>query len=123
MELEQANRQARHFCHMIQQMGSMRSLLQIGSYLIRQFRDTLQCTDRMLLLFSNTRRDGYFMLSGEEVQFVREKSRCEDFDLLLGGAHRSLGWSKGSGCLPRSAERAGSLFVPIRSAEEPSAPC
>jgi transcriptional regulator with GAF, ATPase, and Fis domain len=62
MELERAHHQTRTFCGIVQEVGALRSLNEIGLYLIRTLEGILKCS-HMVLLFFNGRRDIVFSLS------------------------------------------------------------
>lgn len=54
-ELFVAQQQARAFCDIVQNVGALPSLQEIGSFLIRRFRDVLQFQTAALLLFDDAR--------------------------------------------------------------------
>jgi two-component system response regulator HydG len=62
MELERAHHQTRTFCGIVQEVGALRSLEDIGSYLINKLEGILKC-GHILLLFFNSNRDILFALS------------------------------------------------------------
>ena len=82
-ELERSNHQVREFCHIVQQIGSLRSLNEIASYLGRQFRGMLQCPAQMVMLLMSTNKSGFFFVSGEEMRFVDEGSNVQELQGLI----------------------------------------
>ena len=71
MELERAHHQTRTFCGVVQEIGSLPNLKEIGSSLVGTFRDLLKC-DHMVLLLLNGNRDFLFTLSAKGVQVLNE---------------------------------------------------
>jgi transcriptional regulator with GAF, ATPase, and Fis domain len=128
-ELERANQQARNFCELVQQIGSLRSLSEIASYLGTQFRGILQCTNQMMLLLMNTHKDGFFLVSGEETRFLGESAHVKELRDLLGETRKprltqrskallSLGIQRGAPCMlvpiQNEAETLGALLILCR---------
>jgi len=62
MELERAHNQTRTFCGIVQEIGALPSLKEIGSFLIKRFQQILKCSHMVLLIF-NVKRDLLFKLS------------------------------------------------------------
>jgi two-component system response regulator HydG len=114
-ELERANQQARTFCHVIQQIGSLRSLGDIASYLIGQLRTMLQCASRMVFVLHNTHGDGFFVLYENEVRLVQEKKQVEELSARLGDLKKPMVAQRLNGLLPPGvAGEARYTLVPVR---------
>jgi two-component system response regulator HydG len=65
MDLERAHHRARTFCSIVQEMGALRSLDQIGAYLIKTLEGILKCGKVVVMLFSSN-RDILFTLSSRD---------------------------------------------------------
>jgi two-component system response regulator HydG len=135
-ELERANQQSRTFCHVVQQIGSLRSLGQIGSYLIGQLRTMVPHASQMMLVLQSTNRDGFFVLSEEGMKLLGEEKQVKDLRARIGDLKgpvltqrvnglSALGIRKDSGCtlvpVRDEAEPLGALLIQCRngSAMEP----
>ncbi len=59
MELERAHHQTRTFCGIVQEIGALQSLKDVGIFLINRFQQILKCGHMGLLIFS-THRDHLF---------------------------------------------------------------
>ena len=70
-ELERAHQQSRTFCEIVQEVGSLRDLEQIGAFLIRRFRLSLKCSDMVLWVLGGS-RDRVFVLSEAAARLIRE---------------------------------------------------
>ncbi|MEW6668631.1 MAG: sigma 54-interacting transcriptional regulator [Thermodesulfobacteriota bacterium] len=125
-ELERANQQARDFCHLVQQIGSLRTLNEIASCLGRQFRGMLQCPNQMVLLLMNSNRDGFFLVSGEETRFLGDGPHVQELRELLGETGQrkitlrtkpllALGMQRGAPCtmvpIQHESETLGALLI------------
>jgi len=64
-ELERANHQTRISCQIVQELGALRTLSEIGVHLITKFKSILRC-NRMVLLIFNETRDILFTLTERE---------------------------------------------------------
>jgi two-component system response regulator HydG len=71
MELERAHHQTRTFCDIVQEIGALRSLEGIGTYLINKLEGMLKC-GHILLLFFNGNRDILFALSPNYLKSYEE---------------------------------------------------
>jgi two-component system response regulator HydG len=69
MELERANHQTRTVCGIVQEIGALPSLNEIGSVLIEEFRKILKC-NLMVLLIYNDSRDILFVLGGKNTNVI-----------------------------------------------------
>jgi two-component system response regulator HydG len=82
MELERAHRQTQTFCGIVQEIGSLGRLSEIGSFLIRRFQEILKC-NHMVLLVSNSRRDLFFVLSAKGANALREPELIKTSEAAL----------------------------------------
>jgi len=71
LELDRAHHQTITSCKIVQEIGSLRSLNEIGTLLTRKVEDILKC-NLMVLLISNIKRDGLFSVSKSGVKDVRD---------------------------------------------------
>jgi DNA-binding NtrC family response regulator/HAMP domain-containing protein len=70
-ELERANQQTRTSCAIVQELGGLRSLSEIGAFLIEKFQNLLRC-DRMMLLIFNETREMLFALTERKTSTFTE---------------------------------------------------
>ncbi|MGD2124928.1 MAG: sigma 54-interacting transcriptional regulator [Desulfobacteraceae bacterium] len=77
-ELERANQQTRTFCDIIQEIGSLRSLGEIGSFLLQRFQGILKHGHHMVLLLFNSHRDLLFVLSAREMKTLDDPGVVQD---------------------------------------------
>jgi two-component system response regulator HydG len=82
LELERAHHQTRTVCGIVQKIGAMRSLSEIGPSLIKTFQDILKCGQMVLLTLSNN-RDLLFVSSESETRALRELEPIESFTTAL----------------------------------------
>jgi transcriptional regulator with GAF, ATPase, and Fis domain len=87
MELERAHHQTRTFCGIVQEMGALRSLKEIGSFLIERFQHIFKCGQMVLLVFSG-HQDLLFALSKEGVKALKEKGSIQTAGSLLEGMEK-----------------------------------
>jgi len=71
MELERSHQQTRTVCGIVQEIGAMRSLSEIGPTLIKIFQDILKCGQMVFFIFSSN-RDLLFVSSESETKALRE---------------------------------------------------
>ncbi|PKN28392.1 MAG: RNA polymerase subunit sigma-54 [Deltaproteobacteria bacterium HGW-Deltaproteobacteria-21] len=119
-ELERANQQARTFCQVIQQIGSLKSLSEIGSYLIGRFRTMLPNGGQMALLLLCTERDRFFVLYEDGMKLIAEEKQVTEIRTRIGEMRKPGLIQKTCGLRPPGT-RDGSrcVLVPIRDDEEP----
>jgi len=84
LELERAHFQTRTVCSLVQEVGALRSLSEIGSYLIRTFQNILKCS-RMALLIFNENQDLLFALTEGEIKIFKEPKYLRDAASVLEG--------------------------------------
>jgi two-component system response regulator HydG len=119
-ELERANEQARTFCRVIQQIGSLRSLGEIGSYLIGRFKIMLPGAGRMMLVLQNTDRGGFFVLSEGGMKLVGEEKHVTELRARIGELRKPVLTGKLNGLLPQETRNeTRCALVPIRDQAEP----
>lgn len=87
MELERAHHQTRTFCGIVQEIGALRSLKEIGSFLIRRFEHIFKCGQMVLLVFSSD-RDHLFAVSKEGVKALKEEGSIQRLRALLEGMEK-----------------------------------
>jgi len=84
MELERAHHQTRTVCGIVQEIGALRSLSEIGSTLIQTFQNILKCGS-MVLLILNGNRELLFSLSEREVKTLKESQHIRTATAVLEG--------------------------------------
>lgn len=85
LELERANQQTRTFCDVVREIGALRTLREIGSYLIEQFQKMLQCRSPMELMLLSTHKDAYVVLSAKGQKWIKEAKPLERLSSFLSG--------------------------------------
>ena len=119
LELERANQQTRTFCDVVRDIGALRSLREIGTYLIEQFQKMLQCPAPMAFMLLSTNKDGYFVLSAKEPKWIREARQVETFLALLSGVPKTTPARKTSLPSPEGIPKdAQQYMIPLRYEEE-----
>ena len=83
-DLERANHQTRTSCAIVQELGGLRSLSEIGDFLIKKFQSLLRC-DRMMLLIFNETRDMLFALTERKTSTFTEPEIIQDTSAALEG--------------------------------------
>ncbi|MFC1822737.1 sigma 54-interacting transcriptional regulator [Thermodesulfobacteriota bacterium] len=76
MELERAYEQTRTSCGIVQDIGSIRNLREVRSYLFDRLQEILKC-GQMAFLFFNNRRDILFTLSEKGLHTIDEPDDLE----------------------------------------------
>ena len=84
MELERAHQQTRTFCGIVQEIGALRSLNEIGPFLINKFQDILKC-DHMVLLLFNDNRGILFAVSAKGIKPLEEPEAVQTAAAFLEG--------------------------------------
>jgi two-component system response regulator HydG len=82
VELERSYQQTRNFCGIVQEIGSMRSLNEIGSFMINKIADALKCCEMVLLLF-NGNRDLIYTLSSGGVKTFKDPEVLQNVSASL----------------------------------------
>jgi len=84
MELERAHHRTRSFCTIVQQVGALRSLDQIGAHLIKTLEGILKCGHVALMLF-NSSRDILFVLSTRNLKPIENQEAVRTTISVLEG--------------------------------------
>lgn len=84
MELGRAHHQAITSCSIVQEIGALRSLSEIGSLLISKFRDIQRC-NHMALIIYNSKRDLIFLLSENGLKDLKEPEAIKNIMDILNG--------------------------------------
>ncbi len=71
MELERSHYQTRTFCEIVQEIGTLHTLKEIGSFLIKKIQDILRC-HHMVLLIYNRNQDFLFALSESGMKDLKD---------------------------------------------------
>jgi transcriptional regulator with GAF, ATPase, and Fis domain len=95
MELERVHHQTRTVCGIVQQIGALRSLDEISSFLIRSFQNILKCNQMTLLIFSGN-RDILFTTSFNGTKALSEPEAIENAIALLSGFKKVTFIKKGT---------------------------
>ena len=119
LELERANQQTQTFCDVVTEIGALRTLREIGSYLIEQFQKMLQCPSPMELILLNTRKDGYVVLSIKHSEWVIEKRKSEGLLKFLGGLQKAVRGGQTGAPLPEGIPM-GSHLIPLQHEQQTS---
>jgi transcriptional regulator with GAF, ATPase, and Fis domain len=82
LELDRAHHQTQAICRVVQEIGARRTLGEIGSFLIRNFRETLKCGEGALLLF-NGDRDLVFTVSADGMKVLRDEKLIQSAAALV----------------------------------------
>ena len=83
MDLERAHHQTRTSCGILREIGSLRTLDEIGRLLLKKSQDILKCDHTVLLIF-NSNRDLLFVLSPDEKKDFREQKTIQSAISFLG---------------------------------------
>jgi two-component system response regulator HydG len=71
MDLERAHHQTRTFCEIVQEIGSLNTLKEVCSFLIKKIRGILKCHHMVLLIF-NGNQDFIFALSESGIKDLKD---------------------------------------------------
>jgi DNA-binding NtrC family response regulator/HAMP domain-containing protein len=89
VELDRAHNQTRNCLAIVQEIGAMPNLNDVGSYLISRFQELLACNE-MILLILTANWDGLFILSDRETKMLRGASITTAIDTLKGLKGRTI---------------------------------
>ncbi|MFO7459115.1 MAG: sigma 54-interacting transcriptional regulator [Desulfatiglandales bacterium] len=121
IELERANQQTRNFCRMVQEIGSLRSLDEIGARLLSRLRAMLPCASPMVLLLLPTKRDRLFILKEEGGRFTGDKKHADELLGFLQDQKAPVLSEKFEAILPVEIQSGSpSIIVPIHHEEQPA---
>jgi two-component system response regulator HydG len=84
MELERAHQQTRTFCGLVQDIGALQTLREVGGYLIDRSKPILECSELAFALVSDT-RDTLFVVTEGQTLDTREPEPLQAFCRLLEG--------------------------------------
>lgn len=82
MELKRSHHQTRTFCGIVQEIGALQTLKEIGSYLAGQFRPILECGQMAFLLINDT-RDALFIVNERQTINLKEQGPVQSFSAIL----------------------------------------
>jgi transcriptional regulator with GAF, ATPase, and Fis domain len=82
MELERSHHQTRTFCGIVQEIGALQTLKEIGSYLAGKFRPILECGQMAFILINDT-RDALFIVSEKQTINLKEPGPVQSFSAIL----------------------------------------
>ncbi len=85
MELDRAHQQTRLFCSIVQEIGALQGLNEMGAFLIKRFKGMLPCDHEMVLLFFSTHQDLIFISSPEGLTTSGEPERIRSIMALVEG--------------------------------------
>jgi two-component system response regulator HydG len=71
LDLERAHFQTRTFCEIVQEIGTLHTLREIGSFLINKIQDILKCPHMVLLIY-NGNQDFIFALSESGIKDLKD---------------------------------------------------
>jgi two-component system response regulator HydG len=71
IDLERAHYQTRTFCDIVQEIGTLHTLKEIGSFLIKKIQDILKCRHMVLLIY-NRNQDFIFALSESGIKDLKD---------------------------------------------------
>jgi transcriptional regulator with GAF, ATPase, and Fis domain len=84
MELERAHHQTRIFCGIVQEIGALHNLKEIGAFLIRQFHSIVTC-NQMLFLVLTDARDHLFIISEERAMDLKDPKVVREITTAIEG--------------------------------------
>ncbi|MES0350547.1 MAG: sigma 54-interacting transcriptional regulator [Desulfobacteria bacterium] len=82
MELERAHHQTRTSCGIVQEIGALSSLNEIGSFLIKRFQQILKCSHMALLVFDSN-QEHLFSLSFDGRKTLKETVAIQNLKNIL----------------------------------------
>ncbi|MBA4394030.1 MAG: RNA polymerase subunit sigma-54 [Desulfobacca sp.] len=118
-ELERSNQQTQTFCDVVREIGSLRNLREIGSYLFRQFQMILSCPHPMALMLLSTNKEGYWVLSENAPKYIGETGAVASFAALLKDTHKITEAGKERIPFPKTMENDKSkILIPLGYEEQ-----
>ena len=121
LELERAHFQTRTVCSIVQEVGALRSLHEIGSYLLKTFQNMLKCSHMALLIF-NDNQDFLFALTVGEVKTFREPKQLKNAASVLEGKAKIISSRRkilSAPLIPKDFQAtAGQTIIPIRRTKQ-----
>jgi len=89
MELERAHGQTKTACQIVREISALRTLEEMGAFLLGKLKDTLACRQVVLLLF-NAGRDNLFVLDSQGLRFVKDPQSLKTVRLTLEGLDKPI---------------------------------
>jgi two-component system response regulator HydG len=86
IELDRAHQQTRAFCGIVQEIGALQTLKEIGAFLIGRFLPIVKCGQMALLLF-NESQSTLFVILKDDARELKESGVIQSFQEVLEGAH------------------------------------
>lgn len=90
-ELEQSHNRTRAFCEIVREIGSLPTLEEVASTLIRRIVGILKCSE-MALLVLNDKQDRLYVASEKSLTVVRDEHHLQTFCDTLDGPQNSVFW-------------------------------
>ena len=117
-ELGRSNQQTRSFCDVVREIGALRDLGEIGSYLIGQFQKMLPGPAAMAFRLLAVDQSGYWVVSEKALKWTGEAEAVASFSALLNDLPQAA-VGKGGGPTPKEMGSAGQqLLIPLRHEEQ-----
>jgi DNA-binding NtrC family response regulator/HAMP domain-containing protein len=118
-ELGRSNQQTRSFCEVVREIGALRDLGEIGSYLIGQFQKMLPAPAPMVFMLLSADQGGYWVVSEKTLKWIGETEAVTSFSALLKDLPQTAKVRKGGGPTSEEIGSAGQqLLIPLRHEEE-----
>jgi transcriptional regulator with GAF, ATPase, and Fis domain len=121
LDLERAHFQTRTVCGILQEVGALRSLSEIGSHLIKTFQNMLKCS-RMAFLIFNNNQDMLFALTASELKTFKEPKHLRNAASVLEGKARVISSRRKILSPPLVPDNfrtaAGQTIIPIRRGQQ-----
>lgn len=119
VELEHANQQAQRFCNIVQEIGSLRDLDDIGPLLLDRLQAMLPCCSPMGFLFVPLKRDRLFLLGERGGRLIGEKKHVSSLVEFLQNEKNPVFSDKIEAILPREIQSGSpTLVIPIHHEEQ-----
>jgi two-component system response regulator HydG len=90
MELERSHRQTRTFCGIVQEIGALHTIKEIGSFLIQKFQPIVE-SSRMAMMILNDAQDTLFIISLDQAKDLTEPVHIQVFQTFLDGLEEQEG--------------------------------
>jgi DNA-binding NtrC family response regulator/HAMP domain-containing protein len=87
LEIERAHQQTRTFCGIVQEIGALSTLKEIGRCLINRFRPIVECR-QMALLVRNDAQDGVYIVTESQAIDLREPEPVQSICTALEGLEK-----------------------------------
>jgi DNA-binding NtrC family response regulator/HAMP domain-containing protein len=118
-ELGRSNQQTRSFCDVVREIGALRDLREIGSYLIKQFQKMLPGPAPMAFMLLSADQGGYWVVSEKTLKWTGEAEAVASFSTLLKDLPQAAAVRKGGEQLAKEIESARQqILIPLRHEEQ-----